>query len=146
MTTYIAEPYVGALPLKFGMSPDTVAALLGPPRAVFPHPLGGLIEARTNLSLLYTGDSKELLDITISTGASLVFRGVDLFMVEDLIAHLSEFDPDPYEWVGFLIFLQLGFRLAGFHNVNHSQQAIGIVARGYFDPFISQFTPWKGKT
>ena len=51
------EPYVGALPIRFGMTPSEVAAVAGPATSLLPGAMGGTAESRPNLMIGYTEDN-----------------------------------------------------------------------------------------
>jgi len=141
--TFVIEPYVGAIPLRFGMSPEEVAAEIGPPTKLLPDPFGNRSESRQNLSLGYAGEDNTLNEAVFSPGTNLYFRGHDLFSTKAPIALLRQYDPEPQLWVGMVIFVQLGIRLSGFHDGDEPQRAIGVVKRGYWDEYVEDFKPFK---
>src|SRR5688572_22919513 len=108
MTSYTIEPYVGPLPLLFGMTPDDVTALLGPPLALIPDvAFSHHIEQRPGLTLGYSSKGGGLFEACFTGGHVLLFRDNDLFQVADPIAYLRQFDDPPFLWVGCLLFLKL---------------------------------------
>lgn len=142
MTEFTIEPYFGALPLIFGMSPDHVCELLGSPsrrRICFDGSPG---ENREHIAIGYCKNGTGLEEVVFAPGAQISFRGQRLFECEDAIAFLRTFDPTPYLWVGFVIFAELGIRLSGFHDKDESQLAIGVVRRGYWDEYREDFVPY----
>lgn len=130
MTDFTVVPYSGPLPLCFGMSPDEVRAILA-----------GQIAVMAYLSIGYSNDGM-LEEVVFSRGARLVFLEKDLFEVPDPIGFLQGFDA-PFEWVGFVLFPKLGIRLSGFHDNDKSQEAIGVVRRGYWDEYVHDFLPFQ---
>lgn len=143
MVSFTIEPYIGAIPLRFGMSPADVKVILGPPDELIPHPLGSRSELRKYLSLGYDSTGSSLIEVVFSPGCNVSYRGQDLFLTTDLIAFLQQFDPNPKSWVGFVIFLDLGISLSGFHDGDESQKAIAIVKKGYWDEYIEDFESFE---
>lgn len=143
MTTFTIESYIGAIPLRFGMSPNEVEAILGPSVEELPNAFGNRSELREGLTLGYDSKDNTLVEAVFSPGAQVLFQGRELFSVEDPIEFLRQFDPAPQLWVGFIIFVNLGIRLSGFHDDDESQKAIGVVKKGYWDEYIEDFEPFK---
>jgi hypothetical protein len=76
-------------------------------------------------------------------GSYVTLLNHDLFAEPNLIAFLTRLDPNPFLFVGFVVFLELGIRLSGFHDGDESQKAIGVVRGGYWDEFVSEFVPFE---
>jgi hypothetical protein len=143
MTTFVIEPHVGPIPIRFGMTPQEVEATIGPPAELLPSPFGNRTELRDSLSLSYHAKENTLVEAVFSPGARVLFHGCDLFSVENLIAFLRKFDDAPQSWVGFVIFVNLGIRLSGFHDADESQKAIAVVEKGHWDDFIEDFEGYE---
>jgi hypothetical protein len=136
------EPFVGPLPLRFGMSPEEVASVVGAPSRVFPDFFKNRTETRPGLSLGYDATSGRLVE-AVFPSVGLHFHGVDLFVVDDAIAFLRQFDPAPQIAVGMVFFVDLGLRLSGFHDNDESQRAIGVVATGHWEELARKFVPFE---
>ncbi len=139
---FIFEPFVGPLPLRFGMAPEEVASLVGVPDRVFPDPFDNRSESRSGYSLGYDANSAQLSEAVFSTG-ELFFHGVNLFGVEDVIDFLRQFDPSPKTAVGIVFFLNLGLSLTGFHDGEEDQKSITVARKGHWDEFVEDFVPFQ---
>jgi hypothetical protein len=132
---FVLDPFVGALPLRFGMTATEVRALMpsgpwsrGATRDDFrelgvnydPHGLAAefcLVPGKVELTF---GD-----DVLLGPGA-----------VPDLVAVLRVHDPAPLEYLGFLVFPKLGVNITGFHDGDRSQLAFNVFRRGFWDELL----------
>jgi hypothetical protein len=142
---FTIEPYVGALPLRFGMKPDEVASHLGPPDDTHEYPqYESFHEHRGGTKLGYLLSERKLTDIVFTEfGHAVVFNGHALFDQVDLLSMLRQYDPQPYKLVGFIFFTKLGMRLSGF-DTDNEEKAIAIVSEGGFDEYFHEFEPYDG--
>lgn len=145
MITFTVEPFVGPLPLQFGMTPTEVEAILGPPDRVFPDHFGNMSESRKHLSIGYSAATGLLIEVVFAPGSQLFFQGQNLFSVSNPIDFLRKSDPLPQLCVGFVFFLMLGIRLSGFHDHDDMQKAIGVTAKGHWDEFKDDFVPFGAR-
>lgn len=141
-TTFTLEPHVGALPIRFGMSQNEVSRVLGPPKRVTTNFLEEREEQWDSVFIRYSG-SGGVIDLSLVPPATLHFHGNELLNAPDPIVVLLGSDPDPFEWVGSVIFLAIGVSLTGYHDGDHSERAITIFAPGRYDDYRSQLTPMK---
>jgi len=142
MIAFTIEPYVGALPIRFGMNPAEVSQIIGPPSEVSTGPFGNRCEQRECLALGYSTPDGTFMEAVFAPGAKVLYHGHDLFEHPDPIQLLRQFDPAPQLWVGFVIFQRLGVRLSGFHDNDESQKAIAVVKEGYWDQYTEDFVPF----
>jgi len=142
MVEFTVQPYAGAHPILFGMTPPEVAALLGPPSWSF-RDAGILTEERSSQHVNVAYSDDRLNEAVFSKGAKLVFDGQDLFDLHDPVGFLRKFDT-PYVWVGVIILLDLGIRLSGLLDDNASQRTISIVEKGYWDEYKEDFLRYEG--
>lgn len=140
MFTFI--PFVGPLPLRFGMTPKEVAELVGDPERVFPDPFGNRSELRSDYSLGYDAESDQLIEAVFSKG-ELLFHEIDLFTVVNVIDFLRKYDATPQMAVGMIFFVKLGLRLSGFHDGDELQRAISVTTSGHWDEFLEDFVPFE---
>ena len=143
MTKLVIDPYVGVLPLKFGMKPKETIKLLGKPTHVDTNHYGNRIQNHPLISLGFS-EHEELDEVVVSPGCELVFRDKDLFRVRDPIKYLRKFDSKPYLWVGFVVFYEIGIRVSGFHDKDESQKAIGVISKGLWDEYKDDFERYDG--
>lgn len=142
MTVFTFEPFMGPLPIRFGMCPEEVAAVVGVPERTFPDAFGNRTESRRGYSVGYDATSGRLNEVVLSKG-ELFFHGVDLFCVTDVISFLRKYDPHPQVAVGMIFFPKLGLRLSGFHDGDERQKAIGLTTMGHWDEFADDFIPFQ---
>jgi len=142
MISLTAEPYVGALPVRFGMSPAEVAAVIGPPASVIPGVFDTTAELRPNIVIGYT-EANQVYEVNCHPGATLLLMNHDLFSDRDPISFLRKLDPDPYLWVGLVVFQKLGILVSGFHDGDDSQKSIAMVRKGYWDEYIDDFVRFE---
>jgi hypothetical protein len=139
---FTIEPFVGPLPLRFGMSPEEVASLLGAPGLVFRNGNKDRCEKRPGYVLGYDVDSGKLNE-TVHTSGELFFQGTNLFAVDDLIGFLRQFDPAPQAAVGSVVFMNLGLYLSGFDVGDADVRSIAVTVKGRFDQYLKYFVPFK---
>lgn len=137
-----AEPYIGALPVRFGMSPVEVAAVIGPPSAVLPGVFGTTAEARPKLMIGYDRANNCVYEVNCHVGTTLMFQGHDLLAHVDPIAFLRLFDPNPVLFVGVVLFLKLGIQVSGFHDCDESQKAISMFIKNIYADYAEDFAPF----
>ena len=142
MTAFTFSPYVGPLPLHFGMTRREVKTILGPPDETVDDETGLLVERRLNVNVGYSASDGRLKEVVFTPDAELHYQGHNLFHVDDLIGFLRKTDPKPQLFVGDVIFCELGIGLSGFHNNDESQKAISLYSRGDLDDFIDDFVPF----
>jgi hypothetical protein len=141
--SFAIEPYLGAIPIRFGMKPTEVESEIGPPISILPDHFSNRVEERPHLIIGDSAHDDTLCEAVFAPGAKLLFGQHELFQHPDPIALLRQVDPSPYEWVGFVIFLKLGIRLSGFHDGDESQKAIAVVKKGYWDEHVDDFLPYS---
>jgi hypothetical protein len=143
MGPFLVEPDVGALPIRFGMTPKEVADQLGPPIAVLPDSGGTRIEERPNLMVGYSPTDGTMFEAVFWPGAQLFFRRENLLEIPDPISYLRQFDPTPVKCLGSIVFRGLGIRLSGFHDGDESQQAIGVAPKRHWDKYSDDFVSFN---
>ena len=140
MDNLVIAPYVGVGRVKFGMTPDQVAATWGPPESTGKTHLGGRVDFYADLNVGYTldaiptvnhvGGGRTLLQVEIAT--------IKLFVEEPIavIKRLFLLDASAGTYLGFLVFLELGISLTGFHDDDEDQRAFAAFERGSWDKRI----------
>lgn len=141
--TFTIAPYIGALPISFDMDDKQVAAILGVPKRVKTDVDGNITQ---NYGLIKIGISHvdgKVYHVGFSPGVKVQFDGNNLFDLPDLVGFLCQHDPEPYQWVGFLFFLELGISVSGFHDNDESQKAINAFRKGTWDEHKGEFELYK---
>jgi hypothetical protein len=144
MSSFDIWPYVGALPLAFGIPRVEVHALLGRPEFTSPptewRSLCDSWEGAT-IQVGYDTESK-LNHVGFGPGTfSLLLQGSEFWSASehaDPNPFLLRFDPDPLEILGFLIFDRIGVTTTGYHDDDDNDRAITVYPRGAWDKFLKK--------
>jgi hypothetical protein len=141
------QPYIGALPITFGMRREEVHRLLGEPESSFPIWDGsGVSEhyAQARYNIGYDNDGIVNHLGFSPGGAELSIQGRPIWTLteqRDPNPMLLALDPAPVEHVGFWIFLQIGVTSTGFHGDDASQRAVTVFPRGSKTTLLSESKP-----
>ena len=146
MIQFTIEPFVGPLPLRFGMTPEQVEGILGPPDSIRTSYFGTRIEQRPHFGLGFSKDDATLDEAVFAPGATVLFKGHDLFAEPDLVSTLRRYDSETYLWVGSVVYFHLGILISGYHDSDESQKAIAVVCKGYWDEYAAKFIPYDMRT
>lgn len=140
--TFDIEPYVGPLPLRFGL-----------PRAEVPAVLGVEVQRKRDeddrfgaVRVAYYGTGTVAEVGFVPRGIILRFMGTELWndqSVADPVPLLLKHDPDPVESDGFLVFPAIGVTVTGFHDGDQSQRALTVFQRGHWDKYLPTATKPK---
>ncbi len=131
--------YVGPKPLLFGMTESQAENLVGRPLRVSLNNLGERNAQYASFSIRYSQQTGALLEVGFSNAAKVTFRGIELFREGDAFPKLLREDSCAYEYFGFVILLDLGITLTGFHDNDAAQRAITAFTRGRWDHLKSKF-------
>jgi hypothetical protein len=134
-------PYEAVGDVRFGMSRDQVIAALGSPKMTT-RDRGG------NVLLVYgtqdvTIGPEGMVEASFVPGAPVMIAGVDVFTDPDAFLELCRIDGAPKEMLGFVIFLNLGLTMTGFHDLDESQKAVTAFARGRWDVLLSELKDFR---
>jgi hypothetical protein len=136
-------PYVGAGPLRFGMTPDQVHQTVGAPRRV-KHAAGMLREIYPFEALLiFEGapDALRLVEMGFDRRcADVSYAGVKLFGIppRDALRRLLRDDTHVGEYLGRLILPTLGITMTGFHSGSEEAVAVTAFERGRWGDYVSR--------
>jgi len=133
------QPYIGALPIRFGLPRSEVPALLGSQ----PHAPRDDADDFGTVRVAYYGTGVVTEIGFVPRGVILRFMGIELWsehLATDPIPLLLQHDPDPVESSGFLVFSGIGVTATGFHDDDFSQRAITVFCRGHWDSFLPTAT------
>ena len=124
------EPFVGALPVRFGMYRSEVHRLLGPPEGSHPNWDGSGTtdfwnESRVNVGY---GTDQTVKHVGLGPGGcELSLRGDPIWSLNDQPdpnPALLRLDPAPFETVGILVYLALGVSTSGYHDGDEAQLSL----------------------
>lgn len=145
--TFEIHSFEGALPLRFGMSPAEVSAILGTPRVAAPNWQGTLRYSYDspplNLNIIFGGDGKTADHFGFGRLATVHFRGVDFFSDRSAWRSLLDYSSDYHVCSGLLVFCDLGIALSGFHDGYEDELAVTVFPRDAWEKFRSKFKPYK---
>lgn len=144
---FYIQPYIGVGALHFGMEKSEVESLVGPPIISDTGFLGEATEYRRGNELLTTYDQKNHTLVEIGIGRRIVeleYEGMEIFTMPPLevLRKLIELDGSPFECVGFIVLLELGMTLTGFHDGDIDQKAVTVFERGRWSDLIPDLKPF----
>lgn len=140
------KPYLGVGPLQFGMTPQEVAAALGPPEASRRHFMKTLIEYRDWLVTMYEKDTDRLYEVGFGRFfETLTYQGTNIFKDPDpeVLRKLCAEDGQPYQALGFIVLLKLGMTLTGFHDGDEEKKACTVFAKGTWGVEKDELKPFS---
>jgi len=110
------EPFVGALPIAFGMTTDVVEKVLGPPTSRFPSDNGSLRMQYWDDDgecgfMVHFDATQQVKEVCFGSGMSLMFQNRNLLDLRDLIPFLTTIDAKPFESVGVVVFREIGLSM-----------------------------------
>jgi hypothetical protein len=140
------EPYVGALPIRFGMTRAEVRALLGEPMSSHPNWDGtGSCDFFEDATFNVGYDRAVVVDhVGLTPRMAPVFlNGHRLWTAEqpDPNPLLLSLDSNPVEYVGFLCFPRLGITTSGFHDDDPNQCALTVFPRHRLSEWLAEAKP-----
>lgn len=131
--------YLGAKPLLFGMTRGQVEAIVGPPETMTTNSLGEPDAEYESFGVRYSEQDKTLVEIGFSKTVNVTILGINPFIQKNGFRDLLRQDSCPYECYGFIILLDLGITLTGFHDNDPNQLAITAFVRGRWDDSKGEF-------
>src|SRR4026208_732049 len=132
-------PYQSIGPIRFGMSADELTAAVGKPVNVSKSRLGEIEFKYPAFRVALSAKDGRVVEVGVVPGTELVLDGIKIFSSPDSFDKLVKKDGDPYEYVGFIIFPNLGITMTGFHDKDESQKAVTVFANGRWDSVKSKF-------
>jgi hypothetical protein len=142
--TFEIISYVGAKPLLFGMTQDEVGKIIVEnPRAQRFNDSGEFNVQYASFSIRYSVADSRLVEIGFSDSAKVLFGPIDVFQDPSAFSNLVRQDSCPYECFGFIVLLDLGVTLTGFHDNDPSQLSITAFIRGRWDFMKPRFRKFQ---
>ena len=136
---FVINPYVGALPLSFGMSPEEIEGVLNknPIHHRAPGACGGARDDYEFVSINYDKNGKAAEFCFAPVKGLVLSIDNQILIGPNAISnpgnYFRELDPNPEEKLGFLVFKNIGINTAGYHDNDKSQRAINIFQKGHWD-------------
>ena len=139
-------PYVSVGKVRFGMTPAEAVAALGAPNSTSKTHLGGRVDFYEAINVGYT---TSLSPVVNHVGGGRDAKSAEIVEVklfsgdpEEVLRQLSVKDGNPKQYLGFVIFLNLGLTLTGFHDDDASQLAFAAFAKGTWDARLQKLKPF----
>jgi hypothetical protein len=138
----LVKPYDSIGSIRLGMSTNELVALLGQPKKIIKNHRQELDYQYVGYSIRVSPDEEKVVEVGVRPEISVELMGIKIFEDPNALEKLVEKDGQPYEFVGFLIFTNLGITVSGFHDKDESQKAITVFQKGRWDHLQSQFKSW----
>ena len=142
------KPYVGAGQLRLGMTPEEVYSILGPPDDIENNIFKEIKESRleNGLNTVYSSSDRRLVEIGFSPNITgLIFNGLSVFSERSLkvFKKFLQEDKEPFETVGFIVLLNIGVTLTGFHDNSPDDRAVTLFEKGRWDSEKPDLKPYR---
>ena len=146
-TDFEIFPYSGAGLLSFGMKIQDVENLIGPPDNISKNHLNQRVEFRSFMNVGYTAQDPASLN-HIGFGRQMIgvrYRNIMLLKENEstVLKKLYDEDSQAFIYLGFVIFINLGITLTGFHDEDVNQKAVAVFPHGIWDRRISKLKPFS---
>ena len=130
-------PYIGALPIKFGMSINEVKKLIGDPISIEHDELGSLFSYQNYNVMFSLKNEVEEIGFTALI-KSVTFKDKKIFGVESNTNPYTFFKKHdkPITSDGAVVFLKLGISLTGYPNGIVSDRALTCFKKGLWDDLL----------
>lgn len=132
----VIDSYVSAGRFHFGVEPDDLVSVLGKPVRKDKNRLGETIVRYEGFGV--TIAARGVVEVYFLPISSVSICGIDVFSDPQAFVKLCKLDGDPREYMGFIVLLNLGITMTGFHDNDESQKAITAFERGRWDHLESK--------
>jgi hypothetical protein len=140
------SPYKGAGLIEFGMDATQVELLLGTPDKTSVSHLKQRVDFRAFMNIGYSAEEPQVV-VHLGFGRQMegvAYKGTPIFGdVKNLsFQMLLQDDGNPCTYLGFIVLLNLGITLTGFHDDDVSQQSVAMFQQGAWDARKSKLKPY----
>jgi hypothetical protein len=147
LNDFVIDPYVGAGPVRLGMTRGQVQTILGTPdrtkssrfnAKVIDHWVG------EDITVIFSDTAGVALEIGFgSEQAAAEVNGIKIFDKDGPSAYkdLCAADGNPRSDAGFTVLFQLGITLDGFLHTDQDQRAVTVFVKGTWDENDSALRP-----
>ena len=125
------------------MTPQEVAAVLGPVRNTRQNRKDQLVEYRNDGSRVQYSETEGVIEMSFAQPSRLMLGSTDLLSGHNQVAILSSLDDQPMEYAGFLFFFKIGLAMTGFHDRQKDQEAITVFKDGLWNNTKAKAKPYK---
>lgn len=130
-------------PIRFGMSADELTFVLGQPLAISNNRRDESSYRYDGFNVVLASDTQAVVEVGLLPELEVSIDGISVFRHADTFQRLIQLDRQPYEYVGFIVLLELGLTLTGFHDSDESQKAVTAFAEGRWDKLKTQLQPFR---
>lgn len=136
------KPYEGVGPFRFGMNEDEVRAHIRQDIKRVIDREGNICYQLIECRMCFDKETEKLVSIGLYPESNAMYDGLQLFHDESAFVKMIKLDGSPFETVGFIVLLNLGMTMAGYHDNDESQKSITVFTRGLWDKFRDSFNPF----
>src|SRR5258708_4872101 len=130
-------PYQSVGPIRFGASSDEVTKVLGAPDRIDKNHRGEPDYQYAGFSVRLSAKDLTVVEVGLTPEVDVRLGDVGIFTSPSAFEELIAQDGAPFEYVGFIILLNLGITLTGFHDNDPVQKAVTAFAKGRWDDLRS---------
>lgn len=147
MTDFEILPYVGVGPLRFGMTPDEVATVLGPPAFSVPDEDAAVIVYYRGDNAIQTSHDARTNRLVLASfyfpvaGLRLYDHSLNWERSADWFEWLKQADSSARQKYGITVFFRFGISVAGFQGAENGQKSMTVFDRGQWCPDDPDFGP-----
>lgn len=143
------HPYKGMGTLTFGMSSAEITRIVGKADDFELDDDNELREFRrgNGFQAVFRDGGNSLVELGFSSNViELNFSGIDIFLENeaDVIERIAKIDGKPYSAYGFLVFMNIGLTLSGFHHQDDAAKGVTIFNKGRWDAMKRDLKLWRG--
>lgn len=132
-------PYQSVGPIRFGAPSTELTKALGAPRRIDKNRRGEPDYEYEGFNVRLSDKDQRVVEVGFSPSVDVRLDDVEIFSSPSAFEELIKKDGSPFEYVGFIILLNLGITLTGFHDNDPSQKAVTAFTKGRWDGLRAKF-------
>lgn len=132
-------PYQSVGPIRFGMTASELIQVVGEPIRIRKNHLGQPDYKYLTFSVRLSVEDQTVVEVGLIPKAAVRLDDVDVFGSPTAFEDLIRKDGNPMESSGgFIVLLNLGITMTGFHDNDPSQKAVTAFVKGYWNDLRSE--------
>ena len=136
---FVIIPYQSVGPIRFGMSANELTQAVGEPIRIRKNHLGEPNYKYPTFSVRLSVKDQTVVEVGLIPKAAVRLGDVDIFGSPTAFEDLIKTDGNPMESPGgFIVLLNLGITMTGFHDSDPSQKAVTAFVKGHWDDLRSE--------
>ena len=132
-------PYKSVGPIAFGMTVAEIHAAIGQPFLTDTSYIGDTVLRYKNLNAVVSAAG--LVEVGLLPEMPTFLMGISIFSSPSAFFDLCRRDGAPQECLGFVVLLNLGITMTGFHDGDEAQKAVTVFALGRWDSMAPDMQP-----